>query len=616
MQGNGLSIMVRSHILNWAGPSGWVWAFALFSSLTAQSVDELLATLGRDAEHPLSEEDQLVLEDVILDGSGISTGNLQRLSTLNILSDSDVKILRRISVTGNAKSVMGDDGISPELKALLTALNTFQSPFASRFRIQQYMSVSDDIRYRWRGSAEMGNQTFGFLLERDPEERKLIDHSAFYAEGTNGPIYWIIGDHQLHAGYGLTSWRTMPVRKGYDVISAVQRRGAGLKPYRSSHEYWGIRGAAFSYESPAARITLSVGRNQWDGTLDSTGIINLRTTGLHPISKNESEFPHLSETVLTGLMEITSSLGTIGFISSAGRWTGPDENLMRKSGSIFFSSEVGQSHFFGEMGLGHGNSKGLVFGYGLHSGGFGYLAHGRHYTDGFEAFRSNPVSEWSSAVRNEQGFFQSIRWASNQQVWSVYGDLYSQTVSSDKLQLPVRGQEAGVRWVWTRKSSRLRCQWAQESRTLEETQYFVSESSEDYKIRQTVKVVYDITPVSAWRWRVQGIFTKAEKGLSSALGGGIDFRVWWSGSNISIVMDWVVAAVDDYEARVYFWDVNLPGELRTAMYSATSHSPGFKIDFRGRSGYRIGLRYRIKWDGLTFNETSNPSGALTISAVL
>ena len=104
------------------------------------------------------------------------------------------------------------------------------------------MTFSDDIRYKWKGVMEIADAHVGFLLERDPGERNVIDYASFYIEKNSGSVRWIVGDHQVLAGYGLSSWRNSPTRRGFDVLSSLQRSGSGLKPYRSSHEFWKTRG--------------------------------------------------------------------------------------------------------------------------------------------------------------------------------------------------------------------------------------------------------------------------------------------------------------------------------------------------------------------------------------
>jgi hypothetical protein len=62
--------------------------------------------------------------------------------------------------------------------------------------------------------------------------------------------------------------------------------------------------------------------------------------------------------------------------------------------------------------------------------------------------------------------------------------------------------------------------------------------------------------------------------------------------------------------RIYFWDVNLPGELITKLYAHSGHSIVLKAIYSNRGQFSAGLRIRILWRDLEFNGKPIITGAL------
>ena len=76
------------------------------------------------------------------------------------------------------------------------------------------------------------------------------------------------------------------------------------------------------------------------------------------------------------------------------------------------------------------------------------------------------------------------------------------------------------------------------------------------------------------------------------------------------------AIIDHFDSRVYFWDVNLPGEMLTRMIPHSSHSQGVKILFNISNASKLGLKIRVNYLDLSFNSNVNISGRLFIQAAL
>ncbi len=465
---------------------GLAWAFLLTDqNLYSQSVSDVSSEFDRDEEDPISEEDLILLQDVFLNGTGLSQLNLLLLSRVSFFSKEDVSLLENYSISDKPANILNEDAVSSELSDVLHRINSSKIDLVRSVHLEQMMTASDDIRYRWKGVMEISDLHIGFLLERDPSERNVLDYASLYLEQYTQSTKWIIGDHQVLAGYGLASWRNSPMRRGFDVLSALQRNGSGLKPYRSSHEFWRTRGAGMTVNSPYGTWTVSLGYNQWDGTIDSSGSLKVNETGIHSQTKERS--PTLNESSLNAVWETKSDAFTSGAVYSGASWTGGETKLHRQSGSIYFSRKHNESHFFTEVAKGHQNSYAAVAGYGISYKRFRYLLHGRYYSSGFDAFRANPVSEWSSKDEGEKGIFQSVKFGWPQNTIVLYGDVFSRLISENDYVSPKTGFESGLRWIWKKKHIKMRLQWARERKTIEDDPAFISSIISSNTERQTFK---------------------------------------------------------------------------------------------------------------------------------
>ncbi|MCJ7802194.1 MAG: hypothetical protein MUP82_07550 [Candidatus Marinimicrobia bacterium] len=58
---------------------------------------------------------------------------------------------------------------------------------------------------------------------------------------------------------------------------------------------------------------------------------------------------------------------------------------------------------------------------------------------------------------------------------------------------------------------------------------------------------------------------------------GLNSQIGWEKENISVFIDVVTTIIDSGSAWINFWDVNLPGETTTKVYTKDSVSPAIKI---------------------------------------
>ncbi|HLF20771.1 MAG TPA: hypothetical protein VI704_08265, partial [Bacteroidota bacterium] len=89
----------------------------------------------------------------------------------------------------------------------------------------------------------------GMLMEKDPGEQSIKDFVAGYLL-IHVPSFssrLILGDFVVESAEGLVLWRSVGFSKGSEVISPLQKRGIGIRPYLSTDENLFFRGAAVEW---------------------------------------------------------------------------------------------------------------------------------------------------------------------------------------------------------------------------------------------------------------------------------------------------------------------------------------------------------------------------------
>nr|MBC8400018.1 hypothetical protein [Candidatus Neomarinimicrobiota bacterium] len=82
-------------------------------------------------------------------------------------------------------------------------------------------------------------------------------------------------------------------------------------------------------------------------------------------------------------------------------------------------------------------------------------------------------------------------------------------------------------------------------------------------------------------------------GDNHSTGLGLEGLLRWQWANYKFDIDWVQTRVENYDSRLYFWDLNLPNEMRSRVYTATGYYPGFKLAIGTKQNYYIAGR--IRW---------------------
>jgi hypothetical protein len=578
----------------------------------------VLELIGWDAEEALPEEDALILEDLARSRDGLTAENVRLLSLLSFWSEEEVQKLRAAAEEGNVSALIHNQNLS---KALREVLRLVQDNRAERIQVsaKQTMVIAKDVRYRWRMTGSPGKVQMGALVERDAGEPTLVDFGSGYLSGEYSRGRWIVGDHQIIAGYGLLLWRSTGAKKGFETVTTLLRPGRGLQPYRSSHEAWNLRGVGITWVSSTGEGFLSLGTNPRDGYLDSTGAVHVQTSGFHGSTGTAARRNLRESTLATGWL-IRREQGRFGVLFTAARWGDGQRRGPAQTGySCYGSWTWGSWTAFGEWARGPAHNTGALLGLRLRIRGVTYLAAGRVYAPGFTGLRANPWSEWGGTERNERGLYQGIVLRLGRQRLTLYGDLYRRAAAEDGAVFPRQGQETALRWEGSRKLSSAwlshwtwRVQWKREVRDVEDAGTFLPAAGPDTERRRTVKVAVRVYSRSGLSGKLQVNRTRYGTGTTTPEGTGMELLATYRSERVTITVDWVTTRVEAYPARVYFWDLNLPGEMRSRGYAADGQAPGLLVLYRTRDGFQIGGKVRLHWNDLHFADRPTAEGALLL----
>jgi len=569
------------------------------------STEEILIQFGYDSDSEIPEEDMLYLSSLIHEAHSEKDA-LNILSNISIISSED---LNKINEFRTLKELEQSDEITSVLKKLIRSIILIKKPGINGV-IREKITVSNGVRHDLRSSMSYQNYRFSFLFEKDPNELNIFDHVVTNLQGKARSLQWIVGDFQLEGAYGLIAWRATPVYKGFETIKSISRRGKGLKPYRSSNEYWSTRGLGVQW-SHYGTLILSLGNTFQDGQL-LNGKININETGLH-ITKTSLIYQNkLREQSATLLWEKEFSSQQFGFILNNQNTT--QVNKLAKSNfvaSVFGSGKWKNLEWFGENAFQPDQSMAVFSGLKYRLDGMNYLVIYRSYPHGYSSFRSQPFSEWRRSQEGESGVFQNIYIKGKHYSISIFNDF----AQKEKSLIPFGAisQENGFRWQWSDRRKQWLIQFRQTSKSTQ-TIHYSNEITPTKNNRITSKWQYQYKPSasSTIRWQIHTASDERKK----LNGLGIETKVVLKGKYTVTTLSWIITYIQDHDGRLYFWGLNLPGEMSSIVVNQNSQQLATRIQVFKKDHYGIYMRYRIKWFSLKLKGTITKTAALAIQIKL
>ncbi len=564
-------------------------------------MDVLITELGLDPEDGLSEEEQIIVEQLMFTPDRDRW--LPLMGVLSFITEEDIIILQSQEKTVSIEDLITLPELSEPCRILLTRMSQKILGGTSTLHLRQMIAGREDVRYQWRGWWEKEEVKVGVLTERDPGEQDIADYVSIYVKRLTKNGILVFGDHQIHAGYGLSMWRVFPGQKGFESLNVLPRHGNGLSEYRSSHESWALRGIGATFNTSYGKWTASAGTNLQDGFVDSNNV-HLDYTGNHNTESSVARKNSVREITFSGMWETSGKEWYLGAINSVAGWEEGRFKDYLGAFSVFGEWTTSNSKLFGEICKNSKNNIAVTTGVSLKYNRLQYVTALRHFPDDFRGIRSNPMAEWTRTALSESGLYQGLRFSPGAFRITVYGDIFTENNTTPRV-----GYEGGLRIGWRQKQYKVRLQWKQEEKTLEDGGHWFPENPQSRIRRETMKilVVGDLTSI----WTLKGQVVKTISGDEN--GNAIEAQMRYKQKNLSFTGQWIVSHVSGYEARVYIWSVNLPGEMQSRMFSASCHSLSGKVLYQMDS-FRIGGRYSMTF----YNEDrkQSPNGAIVVEVDL
>ena len=527
------------------------------------------------------------------------------LSNISIISSEDQEILNQVHTLNDLKK---NDQISTSLKRLILNINIIDEPTINA-SAREKITITNGIRHDLLLSVSFRDYHFNLLFEKDPGEQNILDHAVFSIQGNINSAQWIVGDYQLEGGYGLVTWRSTPAYKGFETINVLTRKGKGLKPYRSSNEYWSTKGFGVQWNSSYGTMTVSLGNTLQDGKIED-GIVNIDETGLHVTENDLNDKNNLNERSATILWSNDYFGNHFGIILNHQRVVERNKTTISSSAASIFTTGKWQNwQWFGESAMHNNQRLSFILGVIFRLDRIKYLITIRSYPHYFRSYRSQPFSEWRGFNDGEKGVFQNIQVKIQKHAFALYSDIAQKVEEGNNTPYRLINQENGLRWQWFNSAHRLMIQFKHNSQTTNKAA-FTKNIITPENSRRTIKLQYqyNINNQLNIRWQINtASFNKNE-----AYGYGTETRILFKGNNVVLTASWIVSNVSDYKGRIYFWGLNLPGEMNSVSVSQRGQQFGARIQLLKRDNYRIFVRYRIKWPSLKFEGTTHKTGALAI----
>ncbi len=580
--------------------------WGLPSAEKIHSAEDWFVLLGYDAESSIPEEDLNDIQHLI--NTPVAYADVVSILTgTSVLPVSDLDIILKAKDMNDLKS---NNHLSIATQQLINSIRiVVTNPL--KLSIKEKISFQDGVRHDWRAIGSFGKYGFGILLEKDPGEQHIVDHNSIYLKWNSLNMNFIAGDHQLIGGYGLIAWRSTSVHKGFETVNTLPRQGKGIKGYRSSNEYWSTRGFGGEQQTQFGKFTYSLGRTYQDGYLSGEEI-KLDKTGLHLTQNDLLKQNQLVENAATVMWNNNYTSYQLGALLNA---QSVEDNeggkIQQRSVSIFTSGRQNELHWFGETALNNHSSTAVLGGAFYRTGSIKYLISLRYYPTNFRTYRTQPFSEWQGQEEGEKGIFQNVQLKYEKHIISLYSDIAEKIEDNTLTTSNNIKYESGIRWQWHSKKHRFKTQYRVSNQLQMNQMYFPN--SINYNINRTTakgQYQFQATKDLDLRWQINSTFYNNE-----SQGLGIETRFNWKIPNFVITGSWITANVDDYNGRVYFWNLNLPGEMRSLAVSDNKQLLGFKIKMKSKNNYQIYVRWRSAWKTMNFSGTPDQRYALAIQII-
>ncbi|MDZ7338265.1 MAG: helix-hairpin-helix domain-containing protein [candidate division KSB1 bacterium] len=448
-------------------------------------------------------------------------------------------------------------------------------------------------RLRWGlGSAIQG----GGLLEKDPGEQRFDDYANFFLQVSlpYAATRIVLGHYQLEFGQGLVMWSPYGHGKGSDPGATAVRKARGLRPYSSAAEYGGLRGLAVESSIGSLALTAFGSNLPLDATIDAQGqVTSFDQTGYHRTPTERAKRQAVTSDAVGGRLGYgvgRFKAGVTWYGERYSRPVNPPDSLRRRFAfrgtrhhvaGADLSFNLPSALLFAEAARSSGEGKALVCGLLLELPRVKLVAHYRDYDPDFFNPYALPFASSTGVTANERGFYLGGQWHPRGGTrLSFYFDTYKMPWRTYHVPVPAEGEDGllqlekrllrgtlglfRLRYARRTELTKTLDLWSREVDVVaEQTRLYVRlqaqlDASEHVSLRGRLEKSHVLSaPRGLTPWP-----KKESAGILLSQDLTVKLRRRWQCQFRFLVFD-----TDDYDARIYAYEGDLPGVLTNRGFS-------------------------------------------------
>lgn len=460
------------------------------------------------------------------------------------------------------------------------------------------------------------NTRGSLLIEKDAGEIPWHDHFVGFIEKDH--LFFLskilIGNYRVEVGQGLVFWGPYGYSKGADPANSVKKRASGIRGYAYADENRYLTGMAIETMYRSYTLVGLISKTHLDASLNDDGTVSsLSSSGLHRTDSEIGKKDRFDE-ILWGLRIVKSgSWGTVGFTCYQNNYTneikksdlnryrfdfqGEKNDVMGLDYDIFF----GHTNLSGEIARSRSQGLALISNGLVKIGKSSFILSYRWFEPDYQNLHSNSFG--INPARNEEGFYLGYSGRINTSInLRFYYDLFRKPWRTYYTPVPTRGNDLFIQ-VDKKWSSKLSIMFRARYRRREsmksgETPAGISVDYLQDRIHHLFRIELQYQPSKKLRLKnrietVQVNYPKSDNPFSRSFNSENGFLLYIDLNyrpvpDLSFYARWITFNTDSYDSRIYVYENDLPGILKSQLFY-----------FKGIKWYFL-FRWRV-WEGLTLS---------------
>ena len=499
--------------------------------------------------------------------------------------------------------------------------------------------------FRLRAKHRSGFQ-IGGIIEKDAGESALDDYRSYFCSFINSQenIQVVLGDFLIEHGQGLVMSSPYVFPKTSNPIRSATPRGRSLRPYTSVNENAGLYGIAAETTMGSISVIGYFSEKPLDATFDYSGSVSsIYTAGLHRTENEMKKKDAVKENIIGGAVRFQPTekieFSAIAFSSKFNRTIFSSDSVRKRfdfrgknnvigsvTGSVSYEPFLCFSEFARCKSGGYALATGLL----IDAHQIQFMLHLRDYSPDYYNWHAKAFSHSSNnSAQNERGLYIGCAAKCTKSIrLSCYYDQFKLPWRSYTLPAPNRGTDLMLRLDYKiNKSINLtgRIRYTNDYHTfhlLDEYDREVLLIGSRNKLGLRAQLHYKPTKKLSLKGRIEQVqVVLSPFGLPEAKHTSTgflfynDFR-YSIRKNIYFSARLVFFDTDDYDARVYMFEPDVPGVLTNRCFNGRGTHWFFICRYQWRSKHNFTFKaahtYYDHDNNLSHADESNDFTYITI----